>query len=508
MKARTTVLLARTVLAMAVLTAIVALQWPVGHARRVGAEKAPVFTVSPVTAAPNAKVMLQGSGWPANTQFGARMYETSNPNGPSASMGLVFQTDAAGNFSVQATVPNTLFGQGSRGSVIVVPGNYTVDVSNGSDFSASAPLTVGAPTQGGMLWGQVAFDSNLDRRLDTGDASATWIGVTITDPNGGQQPIQAITDARGHYIVSPIAPGSYKITSTAQFQGGNWTGSTTATTQNGQALEADVLLRPAPVSVAPERYFAQTGFAVDNDTFWDYFNKRGGIRTFGYPVSRTFQFLGFTTQFFQREVMQIGPDGNARTMNLLDPGLMPYTRINGSQFPAVDLSVKAATPTVGSSDYADRVISFVQQHAPNDADGQHVGFFDAFTGTVRMQDAFPNGGGDLGLLPLLNLEIWGVPTSNPTPDPTNSNFFYLRFQRGILHFQGLDANGNPITEGILLGDWFKSLITGRNLPADLEQEAKASNSPFLRQYDPSKPGWMADPTKLPNTDLTFAFEPQ
>jgi hypothetical protein len=109
---------------------------------------------------------------------------------------------------------------------------------------------------------------------------------------------------------------------------------------------------------------------------------------------------------------------------------------------------------------------------------------------------------------LLNLEMLGAPTSNPMPDPTNSNFIYLRFQRGILHFQGCDAQGNPITEGILLGDWFKSVITGKNLPADLEAEAKADNSPFLRQYDPSKPGWAANPTRLPDTDLTFAFEGQ
>ncbi|MCL4532160.1 MAG: hypothetical protein M1582_03050, partial [Actinobacteria bacterium] len=265
MKARTTILLARTVLAMAVLTAIVALQWPPDHPWTVGAEQAPTLSVNPSTASPGGAVTLRGGGWPANIQFGARMYETSNPNGPSASMGPAFQTDAAGSFSVQATVPNTLFGQGSRGSVIVVPGNYTVEVSNGSDFSSSAPLTVGAPAQGGMLWGQIAFDTNLDHRLDTGDTSATWIGVTITNSSGVQQPIQAITDALGHYMVSPIAPGSYSMTSAAQFQNGNWTGSATSTVQNGQAVQEDILLRPAPVSVAPERYFPETGFAIDND---------------------------------------------------------------------------------------------------------------------------------------------------------------------------------------------------------------------------------------------------
>ena len=112
------------------------------------------------------------------------------------------------------------------------------------------------------------------------------------------------------------------------------------------------------------------------------------------------------------------------------------------------------------------------------------------------------------MVPLLNLEIWGTPTSRPTPDPGNGEFVYLRFQRGILHFQGHDGQGNPITEGILLGDWFKSLITGRNLPADLEAQALAEGSPFLRQYDPGKPRWVADPARLLDTDMTLAFEPR
>src|SRR5581483_10188973 len=72
---------------------------------------------------------------------------------------------------------------------------------------------------------------------------------------------------------------------------------------------------PNPTTPHDNRFFSQTGFRVDNDTFWDYFNARGGLPTFGYPTSRTFQFLGFTTQFFQRRIMQIGPNGQARLLN-------------------------------------------------------------------------------------------------------------------------------------------------------------------------------------------------
>src|SRR5688572_10634616 len=82
--------------------------------------------------------------------------------------------------------------------------------------------------------------------------------------------------------------------------------------------------------VAPERFFAQTGFGIRNDRFWEFFNGYGGVNTFGYPISREFQFLGFNVQFFQRQIMQQWADGSVHTMNLLDPELMPYTRINGS----------------------------------------------------------------------------------------------------------------------------------------------------------------------------------
>lgn len=262
---------------------------------------------------------------------------------------------------------------------------------------------------------------------------------------------------------------------------------------------------PVPTSTpAPRdnRYFSQTGFRIDNDVFWDYFNKRGGVRTFGYPVSRTFTFLGFTTQFFQRSIMQLGPDGGARTMNVLDPGLMPYTRINGSTFPAPDSYLATLAPAPGSPDYASRVQEFVMKYAPNQYEGMNVNFYQAFRNTVTMQDAFPHGGGNTDLLPGLNLEMWGVPTSYPQRDPNNHNFVYLRFQRGIMHY---DAT-NGYTQGLLLADYLKSIMTGSNLPSDLESQARDSR--FYRQYNPSRANWIERPDQLPGTDLTFAFEKQ
>src|SRR4051812_46622982 len=82
-----------------------------------------------------------------------------------------------------------------------------------------------------------------------------------------------------------------------------------------------VLSTAEPVRAQQDsRYFQDTGFRIDNDKIWDYFNKRGGKRTFGLPTSRTFQFMGAPTQFFQRHVLQVSGNG-VQTLNLLGPGL-------------------------------------------------------------------------------------------------------------------------------------------------------------------------------------------
>jgi polysaccharide biosynthesis protein PslG len=260
--------------------------------------------------------------------------------------------------------------------------------------------------------------------------------------------------------------------------------------------------RMATAQPADPRYFPLTGYRIDNDAFWTFFQQRGGIPTFGYPVSRQFQLVGFQVQIFQREVMQLQPDGSVQTLNLLDPGLMPYTRINGSTYPAPDPAVVGATPPVSDPDYATAIIAFTQQVAPDTFEGQPVNFYQTFSTTVTCADAFPDQPCQENLLPGLNLQIWGAPTSNPAYDPTNHDFVYQRFQRSILHY---DATCQ-CTQGLLLADYFKSILTGQNLPPDLDVEAR--NSIYYKQYDPSKPLWIARPNELTNSNLTNAFTPQ
>src|ERR1051325_2224375 len=103
---------------------------------------------------------------------------------------------------------------------------------------------------------------------------------------------------------------------------------------------------------------------------------------------------------------------------------------------------------------------------------------------------------------LFNLQIWGAPTSKPAADPNNNNFIYQRFQRGIMHF---DKNCN-CTQGLLLADYLKSILTGQNLPPDLDAQAKTSK--YYRQYASGQPLSIARPAELVGSDLTNAFVPQ
>src|SRR5690349_19335069 len=92
------------------------------------------------------------------------------------------------------------------------------------------------------------------------------------------------------------------------------------------------------------RYFEPTRFRIDREAFWDFFQKRGGLRSFGYPVSREFLLFGCQTQLFQRLAMQQCGGNGVGTLNVLEDGLLPYTRFQGSTVPAPDPALIAAAP--------------------------------------------------------------------------------------------------------------------------------------------------------------------
>jgi len=272
------------------------------------------------------------------------------------------------------------------------------------------------------------------------------------------------------------------------------------------AVLLSTLLGALPAAAAPgdpPGYFSETGYRVCDAKFYDYFNSRGNIRTFGYPVSRCFTLDGFKVQIFQRRVLQLGGDGNVNQLNLLDAPFLPYTTFNSARFPAADGPLVASAPAPGSPDYAAAILAFVRANAPDAVGSRRTGFAQTFTSSVTMAEAYPRGGGNTGLLSGIHLEMWGVPTSKPAADPNNGNFIYLRFQRGIMHFDA--ATGT--TQGVLLGDYFKSVLTGRNLPADLAEQVRQSQDPrFLRAYDNSQADGLRSGSGLWDTNLRDAFE--
>jgi len=256
---------------------------------------------------------------------------------------------------------------------------------------------------------------------------------------------------------------------------------------------------PGTPTQAQAGCFPQTGFCITNPAFAEYFRLRGDVRILGYPISRSFTLEGFEVQFFQRVILQM-QGGQVNRLNVLDPSIMPMTRANQSVFPAPDPAIMAQAPQVGSPTYAQDVVTFVKKVSPDTYNGQPVGFFTLFNTTVPVDVAFPGQTPNPDLVTLLNLEIWGLPTSNPAADPGNGGFIYQRYQRGIMHY---DASCG-CTQGILVGEYLKAVITGKNLPPDLAADMQGSR--YLNQYSPGSPGWVARPAELPNTDMNGAFE--
>jgi N-acetylmuramoyl-L-alanine amidase len=259
---------------------------------------------------------------------------------------------------------------------------------------------------------------------------------------------------------------------------------------------------PPPQPVPNDaRYFIQTGYRIGEDAFWNYFQVRGGVRSFGYPVSNVFTMFGMKVQIFQRQILQLRPDGGVQVMNLLDDGVLPYTHMNGSTFPAPDPAVINQSPKPNAPNYLAQTLDFVRTMAPDTFDGEPVNFAKTFFASVTAQDAYPSGIPDGGeaLVPYFNLEVWGLPTSKPAHDPSNPDFIYQRFQRGIMHYD----KGCSCTQGLLLADFVKSLMTGQNLPPDLAEQAKASK--FIGQFKPGQPQSLARPGDLPGSDLSNSF---
>lgn len=246
-------------------------------------------------------------------------------------------------------------------------------------------------------------------------------------------------------------------------------------------------------------YFADSGFSVAPGAFYDYFRHRGGVRTFGAPISNRFSLLGQDVQIFRRHVLRLNADGSVATMSLLDTGAVPSTTIGGRTLPEADDDLVYGAPRPEATDYAALAQAFIRANAPEQWDGERVAFHSAFLQTVKLRDAFPNGGGDPGLLPGFAQEVWGLPVSRPMRDLQVPDMIYLRWERGVMAYDRRSAQ----VQVAQLGEMFKAVLTGENLPTDLAAEAQ--RSPFYRQFDPNALNGVARPAELPQTVLAGAF---
>src|SRR5262249_7724765 len=159
------------------------------------------------------------------------------------------------------------------------------------------------------------------------------------------------------------APGQFGVTATGATSGitasATYTivvGPTAVPTSMPTATAVPTAV-PTVIVIHDDRYFALTGYRIDNDDIWNFFIQYGRSATFGYPTSRMMTFLGCPVQMFQRQMIQMCPGQGPQLINLLDPDIFPYTMVNGSPFPAPDPTLKANTPQVGSPTYSTDIIN-------------------------------------------------------------------------------------------------------------------------------------------------------
>jgi hypothetical protein len=271
-----------------------------------------------------------------------------------------------------------------------------------------------------------------------------------------------------------------------------------ASTMVTVAFITAIVISLTPVSAARE--FPDTGYSIADDRLLNYFDHRGGVRVFGQPISREFIFMGTRVQIFERLTLQQRADGSVGVLNVLDSGLLPLIHAAGCTFPPPDPDLVKAAPLLGQPDYADRALEFVQANVPDEWDGARPTFYQTFLSTVSMDDAFPDGEGNDGLLALANLEIWGLPTSKPARDPNNAAFIYQRFQLGIMVFNSSSGNSWAVPTG----EHLKAVLTGQGLRGDLAADARGSKT-YL-QYDNGMTNGVSRPTDLPASGLFAAFE--
>jgi len=374
--------------------------------------------------------------------------------------------------------------------------SFNTDYAEGSRVTA-ATANVGTATPRGssVAWtGQLQAGEAVEIRTSL-DVTPTT-ALALSNPIRGQS--VSVSDARGTSLAFAPPPAP-------------------------QLPVAQRVVQPPPPPVDPitaARFFSSTGFAIGDDSMWTYFVRRGGQRTFGAPISRQFLLAGSQVQLFEKGMLAQDVDGNVVSVNLLEEPLLPYDSFGDLRLPSVDPNLIALAPDPSNPD---AVQDFIASNAVEVFDQKFTKFYATYLGTVLYADAFFLGPGDPNLLPGFDLEIWGLPLSQPsyqvigynvTPgagpngedllDPIyNTSVVLQRFQRGVMRHDATTGT----TSGAVLGPYLQALLMGQI--TDPEFADAAGFSPLWGQYNPDgDPGtWLDRPDDLPDTNLLLAFEP-
>ncbi len=283
---------------------------------------------------------------------------------------------------------------------------------------------------------------------------------------------------------------------------GNWSllAAVILTLVTGGTLAHSTLATAQSLGTAQDpSFFPATGYRISSPAILNYFLHHGGARTLGYPVSNDFPLMGKRVQLFQRQMLEVRPDGSVGAANILDPQILPVTHIDGLNLPAVDPDLVGAAPPLNSPEYLNQALSYVSAYVPDVWEEAPVNFQTTYLESVACADAFANEPCDPSQLAAFAFEVWGLPTSLPMTDPQNADFVYQRFERGIMHF----SRATGLTQGLLVGDWLKRVLIGLNLSPDVDQAVLSSR--LYNQFAPSRPLGLARPNDLPDTSLAQAF---
>ena len=147
---------------------------------------------------------------------------------------------------------------------------------------------------------------------DLGMTRADWVDVTLTWVDAPSPPPLAPADRRLVKRADPNAPP---------------TPTPAATPHPGHR-------HVHPMSPTTSATFTETGYRIDDDDIWCYFEARGRVPVFGFPVSRPFVLLGCRVQIFQRQVAQTLRRQARRAHEPARSRHLSVRHVNGSSLPA------------------------------------------------------------------------------------------------------------------------------------------------------------------------------